>query len=294
MSSPERVPGDWPGREWGRGVEAAGLSWFVLQLPATAKKASGTLLLLHGTGGSAHSFVPLLPALHAALPSVHLVVPDLPGHGYTRGASLDALTLPRMAGDLATLVAALKLPALKGVAGHSAGAALALRMALDGLLPPDAAIAGFAPSLVAMPAFYMDFVAPLVNPFATSGPVASLIASFAGASGLIDRLLDSTGSRLPEAQRRPYRRLFADATHVRGSVGFMAAADLPALLADCARLANPCRFAIGEHDAWVPARSLKPVLHAQLPRAAVEAWPAGHLLHETAPERAAAFIAAGF
>jgi magnesium chelatase accessory protein len=292
VSSPERVPGDWPGREWGREVEAGGLSWFVLHLPA-AGVATGTLLLLHGTGASAHSFVPLLPALRAALPALHLVVPDLPGHGFTRGAALGTLTLPRMAADLGTLLSALKLPPLSGVAGHSAGAALALRMALDGLAP-GAALTGFAPSLVAMPAFYMSFVAPLVNPFATSGPVASFIASVAGASGLIDRLLDSTGSRLPEAQRQPYRRLFADAAHVRGSVGFMAAADLPALLADCARLTHPCRFALGDHDAWVPRRSLQPVLREHLPKAEAEVWPAGHLLHETEPERAAAFIAAGF
>jgi magnesium chelatase accessory protein len=278
-----------------REVRAAGLAWHVqIVAPPAATPATRTVLLLHGTGASAHSFVPLLPFLAQALPDAHIVVPDLPGHGFTLGAELPALTLPRIAADLAallgTLVPALKLPPLVAIAGHSAGAALALRMALDGLAD-GATIVGFNPSLVAMPAFYMQVMAPLINPVATSGPVAALIALTSGPTGLIDRLLDSTGSRLTPELRRPYQRLFADPAHVRGSIGFMAAADLPALLEDSARLAAPCRFVIGERDAWVQARHLRPLLARHFARAAVEAWPGGHLLHELEPARAAAVIA---
>ena len=289
MSSLARVPGDWPAREFSREVVAAGLNWHVQVAPGPA--GAPTLLLLHGTGASTHSFAPLLPLLASQM---SVIVPDLPGHGFTTGARLESLTLPRISAALGELLKALKLPPVQRIGGHSAGAALALRMVLNASpgLAPDADIVGFSPSLVAMPAFYMQFMAPLINPVATSSPVTRLIASLAGRIGMIDRLLDSTGSTLAEPQRRPYRQLFAMPEHVRGSVGFMAAADLPALLADSARLAVPCRFVLGERDAWVQGRMLKPVLARHFPKATVRSAPLGHLLHEEDPERAAAELLA--
>lgn len=251
------------------------------------------VLLLHGTGGSGHSWAALLQALPAALRQrAHWLVPDLPGHAGTRGAALAALTLPRMAQDLARLVAALQLPAPALLVGHSAGAALALRMALDtptGQAAP--AVLGFAPSLVAPPQAYIRYLAPLVNPVATSSPVSRLVAGLAARSGLIDGLLSSTGSQLSAPQKLAYRRLFEDPQHVRGAVGFMAAADLPALNADCARLASPAAFVLGAGDRWIPERALRPVLARHLPRAEVQVWPGGHLVHEEAPARAAAIVA---
>jgi len=286
VSPPARVPVDWPARELSRDVAAAGLNWHVQVAPGPP--GAPTLLLLHGTGASTHSFAPLLPLL---VPHFTVVVPDLPGHGFTTGAPLQSLTLPRISAALGELLKALKLPPVQRIGGHSAGAALALRMALDGLAP-GADIVGFNPSLVAMPAFYMQFIAPLINPVATSSPVAALVARIAGGSRLIDSLLGSTGSQLSTAQRQPYRRLFAMPAHVRGSVGFMAAADLPVLLADSARLATPCRFILGERDAWVLPRALKPVLARHYPKAEVQSWAGGHLLHEEDPPRAAAQLLA--
>ena len=286
MTAPGRIPADWPAREFSREVVAAGLNWHVQMAPGP--RDAPTLLLLHGTGASTHSFAALLPLLAARFT---VVVPDLPGHGFTTGAALETLTLPRISAALGELLKVMKAPPLQRIGGHSAGAALALRMVLDGLAP-KADVVGFNPSLVAMPAFYMQFVAPLVNPVATSSPVASLVARIAGGSGLIDRLLDSTGSRLSEAQRKPYRHLFGLREHVRGAVGFMAAADLPVLLADSARLKAPCRFIVGESDAWVQPRLLKPVLARHYPQAEVQSWPGGHLLHEQDPPRAAGVLLA--
>lgn len=265
-------------------VAAAGLRWRV-QLGGQGP----LLVLLHGTGASAHSFAALLPAL---LPLATVLVPDLPGHGGTRGAGPADLTLPRVARGLQALVAALALPAPAAVAGHSAGAALGLRWALDlqaaGTSPP--LVLGFAPSLVAPPELYTRFMAPLVNPVATSGWMTSAVARLGRGTALVDWLLDSTGSRLSPEQRAAYRALFGDPEHVRGAVGFMAAADLPALLAECPRLRGDTAFVLGTRDAWVPQRLLAPVIARALPRARVQAWDAGHLLHEEEPARAAAWL----
>jgi magnesium chelatase accessory protein len=278
VSLPPGLPADWQQRVHSRRVAAAGLDWHV-----QVAGQGPTVLLLHGTGASAHSWAGLLPLLQGA---ATVVVPDLPGHAFTRGATPEQLTLPRMAAALGALLQALQLPPAHLVVGHSAGAALALRMALSAEHPP-AAVLGFAPSLVAPPEIYTRWLAPLVNPVATSGPVARLMSGVAARSGLIDLLLDSTGSRLTPAQRQPYKTLFSERSHVRGAVGFMAAADLPALNADAARLRSRMAFVMGQGDRWIPERALRPVLQRCYPDADAQAWPGGHLVHEEQPARAA-------
>jgi len=276
-----------------RRISAAGLDWHV-----QVAGSGPTVLLLHGTGGSAHSWSGLLPLVAG---SATVVAPDLPGHGFTTGASLDSLTLPRMAESLQALLLALQLPPARLVVGHSAGAALALRLALmmqaaqtaqlaQTASEPPRAVLGFAPSLVAPPEVYTRWLAPLINPVATSTPVARLVAKLSMSSGLIDSLLNSTGSRLTPAQRQPYKKLFSDRQHVRGAVGFMAAADLPALNAACRGLRSQIAFVLGAGDRWIPETALRPVLQRHFASADVQVWPGGHLVHEEEPARAAARV----
>jgi magnesium chelatase accessory protein len=281
MAVPARLPADWPHREHSRSVQVGRLDWHV-----QVKGGGPTLLLLHGSGASAHSWADLLDMLagHATV-----VAPDLPGHAFTSGATAAELTLPAMSDALAALLVALKLPAPVLVAGHSAGAALALRWALSAARPPGAVV-GFNPSLVAPAAVYTDWLAPLINPVATSAPVAQMLAALAVRTGMVDGLLNSTQSVLPAAQRERYRLLFGRPDHVRGAMGFMAAADLPALLAEGARLPGATHFIVGTRDAWVPEASLRPVLAQHFPRARVERWVGGHVLHEEMPAKAASLL----
>jgi magnesium chelatase accessory protein len=288
LAPPSRLPGDWPHRAWSRSVSVGALDWHV-----QVAGHGPTVLLLHGSGASAHSWAEVMPALVA---HATVVVPDLPGHGFTTGAPLACLTLPRVTADLAALLAALRLPAPTLLAGHSAGAALALRWALDaqasragfGVAPRG--VIGFNPSLVAPPEVYLRLMAPLINPLATSAPVAWLLAAVAPATGLVDRLLDSTKSELGAEQRARYRRLFARADHVQGTLGFMAAADLPALLAEGPALKTAPCFVLGTRDEWVPPAPLRRAIERGFPRAESQLWPGGHLLHEESPQRAAALM----
>ena len=275
---PPRIPLDWPNRRHSRGVAIGKLDWHV-QLAG----AGPVVLLLHGSGASAHSWADVFSAMAE---SATVVAPDLPGHGYTRGATLSELTLPRIAADLTALLAALGLDAPALVVGHSSGAALALRMALGTQLAPRRVL-GFNPSLIAPPDIYTRVFGPLITPLATSSPVSSLLAMMANRSGMIDGLLDSTGSNLSREQRARYATLFADAQHVRGALGFMAAADLPALLDDARGTAVPCSVVLGAQDAWIPGRPLRDVIARHLPSAVIDTWDGGHLLHEIEPLRAA-------
>lgn len=280
-----RVPPDWPHRAHSLTVRVGTLDWHLQRAGC-----GPTLLLLHGTGASAHSWAGLLPAL-AEVATV--VAPDLPGHGWTLGAGPADLSLPRIATALDALLGVLDVAPPAMAVGHSAGAALALRWAL-GRRGADAprALLGFNPSLVAPPALYTQWLAPLLNPVATSAPVAALLAAVSARAGLVDALLASTGSTLPPAQRALYTRLFGRGEHVRGSMGFMAAADLPALLQDVRDLRTPTTFVLGRADRWVPTAPLERVIAAALPEAKLLHWPGGHLLHEVEPDRAAALVRA--
>jgi magnesium chelatase accessory protein len=276
-----RVPRDWANRDCSRSVSIDALEWHV-QICGSGP----TLVLLHGTGSSAHTWADLLPAL-ARFATV--VAPDLPGHGYTKGASIASLTLPRVAASLDKLLATLGVCVPAAVVGHSAGAALALRWALDSALGPRA-ILGFNPSLVAPPAAYTKVLGPLITPLATSAPVATLLVSIASRTRLVSSLLESTRSRIPEMQRQRYATLFRESSHIRGAMGLMAAADLAAIQTQGRVLKIPLAFVVGAGDKWVPERPLRATIERWFPAASVQCWAGGHLLHEEEPERAVATI----
>lgn len=280
---PARIPADWPNRAASRSLPIGALDWHV-----QVAGRGPTLLLLHGTGASAHSWADLLPVLAA---TATVVAPDLPGQGYTLGATPETLALPRIAAELDALLAALRLPPVTLAVGHSAGAALAIQWALVAREPPRA-ILGFNPSLVPPPALYEALLAPVVTPVATAPAVTGWLAALAARSWLVGGLLDSTRSRIPAAQRRRYQRLFADPAHVHGTMGFMAATKLGDLLRAAKRegFRIPTTFVVGTADHWVPERPLRRVLADAFPAAEVQAWPGGHLLHEEAPERAARLV----
>ncbi len=261
----------------GSTVDAAGLRWRVVvsgQGPA--------LLLLHGTGASAHSWAPMREALAA---SHTVIAPDLPGHGATSPMPEPA-TLPAMARAVAALCAELRVaPVL--LVGHSAGVAIALEMVVRGLAAPRA-IVGFGAALVPPDRTYRDWLAPIVAPIAVSPIVARVAAALGAQSVLSDIVLRAaTSTALPVAQRDVYRRLFGESQHVAGALAMMAAWDIPALLAQLpGATLPPVTLVHGSDDAFVPFAALRAQV-AALPSVTVVPWEgAGHLLHEERPEAA--------
>jgi magnesium chelatase accessory protein len=278
---PARLPRDWPHREFSRSVTIGELEWHV-----QVAGQGPTILLLHGTGSSAHSFADLLPRLAEA---ATVVVPDLPGHGYTRGAAMESLTLPRIAADLDALLDALQVAPVSLIAGHSSGAALAVRWACTALRPRFALV-GFNPSLVPPPAMYTIMLSPVLTPIATSSVVTNLLARMGSSVRMVDGLLDSTRSSIPAPQRARYATLFRDPAHVRGTMGFMAAHDLPALLEEARGGNFLSTFILGSQDHWIPEQPLRRIIAGSFPGSHIFRWDGGHLLHEAQPERAAQLI----
>ncbi len=276
---------DWPQRTASRFVRADGLDWHV-QIAG----AGPTLLLLHGTGAATHSWRELWPLL----PGFRLVAVDLPGHGFTSVPA--ALSLDAMAAAVARLLAVLAVvPDV--IVGHSAGAAIALRLVLDGAVRPGL-VAGIGAALQPFPgpaAFIFPSIARslVLNPL-----VPSLVTATAGLPGEPRRFLErATGSRVDAAGARLYGRLFRSRAHVATTLGMMAAWDLAPLVRDMPRLGVPMLLLHGTRDRTVPA-DVSTTVARQVPDGRALLLPGlGHLAHEEAAQAVAgpllAALAAG-
>ncbi len=284
----------WPHREASRFVRAGGLTWHV-QVMGQGPVA----LLVHGTGGATHSWRGVMPLLARRFT---VVAPDLPGHGFTGVPPAHGLSLAGMGALLATLLAALgpaldrevgpDLVASPAVAvGHSAGAAVLLRMMLDSHLSP-AAVVGVNAALEPPPALYSSLLAPAIGAFASSSFVATLAARAASAPGVVRSLLRSTGSALDDDQIALYEALCRSAPRTGAVLTMMANWELGPLRDDLARVSAPVTLVAADDDGWVPPRVARDAAQ-RLPRARVVPTTGGHLVHEVRPsEVAAAIIAA--
>lgn len=280
---------DWPNRDASRFVQAGGLRWHVQVAGPTAPAGTASapvVLLLHGAGAATHSWRDVLPILAR---DFTVVAPDLPGHGFTATPPASGLTMPGMARGIAALLATIGLtPAL--VAGHSAGAGLALRLSLDALVPPvpvvtlNGALQPFpGPAARLFPALArVLFVNPLVP------RILSLQAQRPGA---VERVIGGTGSRLDARGIDLYARLFRRSGHVAGTLGMMANWDLATLARDLPRLTAPLTLYAGERDTTVPPTVSRTTAQAVSGARFEPVAHLGHLMHEEEPERFAALIA---
>lgn len=286
----DRIPQNWPLREFSTSVTSGTMEWHVQMagLPCNPGGAEKPIaLLLHGTGSSAHSWAEFIPELAK---THRVIAPDLPGHGFTISHQAEPLSLKLIAHKLAELLQVLGIAQIDDIIGHSAGATLGLQYSL--LYPAPKRILGLNPSLVSLPSFYHSFLAPLINPIATSSFVSSLIADLLPHTGMIDKLLDSTNSKLNGIQRERYKLLFKQKNHINGSLNFMAATDIPDLLRHTDRIQSQLTFLVAKQDSWVRKDELLAVIGQYFPKATVIQEDGGHLFHEANPAAALAFIQA--
>ena len=275
----DAVPADWPMREASRFVQAGAQRWHVQRLGTPGRPV---LLLVHGTGASTHTWRGLVPAL---APHFDLVAPDLPGHALTPRADGEGMSLPGMARALRGLVEAMGIaPAL--LVGHSAGAAIAVRLALDGL-PSVRAVVGLNSALLPLGGLAGRLFSPMARVMARSRVVPALFAWRASHPAVVQRLIDSTGSLLDADGLEMYRRLVADPAHAAGALAMMASWDLRALARDLPRLRVPLHLVVGSNDRTLaPEESRR--AQAMVPGATFVALPGlGHLAHEERPQRVA-------
>jgi magnesium chelatase accessory protein len=282
MGKPEwtREGRDWPNRAASRFVLAGGLRWHVQVMGE-----GPTLLLLHGAGAATHTWRDLAPLLAR---DFQVVAPDLPGHGFTQTPGSEGLSLNGMVRALAALLTTLEAKPVLAV-GHSAGAAVALRLRLDhdlvsggvvslnGALQPFPGAAGqIFPALARL---------LFLNPLAIQA-----FAWRASQGGAVARLIESTGSTIDAAGLEQYGRLMRTTGHVDGALGMMAHWNLVPLQADLPAFPAPVTLVAALGDRAVPPAVARDA-QTRIPGATLIELPnLGHLAHEEAPERVAAII----
>jgi magnesium chelatase accessory protein len=243
---------DWPHRQSSSLVQAAGLRWHVQQFEAADPDAP-TVVLIHGTGASTHSWRGLIPLL---TPHFRLLAMDLPGHAFTDmpsgGVGSPQLSLPGMAAALAELFETLKVvPAM--VIGHSAGAAVAARMCLDGLIAPQLLVS-INGALLPLGGLAGQVFSPAAKLMAALPFVPTLFSWQASNRAVLQKLIASTGSTLDAEGMALYGQLVRNPGHAAGALGMMANWDLPQLAHDLPRLKTRLALIVGSNDQTVSPR----------------------------------------
>jgi magnesium chelatase accessory protein len=277
----ERDGRDWPNRAFSRFVGAGGLRWHVQVMGE-----GPVVLLIHGTGASTHSFRKLAPLL---VPYYTVVAPDLPGHGFTAAPSSSAgYSLPGVANGLGALLEVLNLKPTLAV-GHSAGAAVALRMMLDSSITP-VAVVSLNGALLPFLGLAHDFLGPAARLLASSNVTAKAFSLLAGSRPSVERMLRSTGSRIDPEGIRLYARVAGNPGHVQAALALMANWDLRPLARDLSRLSSRLILVTGSQDGMVPpAESYR--VRALVRKVELVLLPGlGHLAHEERPDEVAALL----
>lgn len=278
----ERYGHDWPNREASRFIRASGIVWHV-QIMGSGPQ----VLLLHGTGASSHSFAALMPLLAS---DFTLVVPDLPGQGFTQAPPREFLSLPGMSRAIAGLLRELDIRPQLAV-GHSAGAAVAIQMTVSRQIAPRA-IVSLNGALLPLSGIAGQIFAPLAKLLTAMPFVSDLFSRRARDPNAIERMIAQTGSNLDERGRELYRRLASNPAHVAAALGMMAHWDLRAFAAELPRLKVPLTLVVGSNDRTIPPSQAEHVCEI-VPQAKIVTLPGlGHLAHEERPDQCAAIIRA--
>jgi magnesium chelatase accessory protein len=274
------VPSDWPNRTASRLVHAAGLQWHVQDMGF-----GPPLLLIHGTGSAGQSWRDVAPLLAGRF---RVIVPDLPGHGFTSSPDFARFSLPGMADSMRGLLSALGVkPAV--VVGHSAGAAVLVQMALNNYIAPRVIISvnGALLPLAGMPRWIFS---PLAQVLARTSLVPRLLAVRAANTNSIRRLIEDTGSRLDAEGIRLYQELVKRPTHVAAALAMMANWNLNPLVADLGRLRTSLKLLVASRDRTISPATADRVCERVPSARIVSLGHFGHLAHEEQPRAVSAEI----
>ncbi len=272
---------DWPLVAYSRQILHRPHRWHVQE-----SGTGPTILLIHGAGGATQSFRGLFPLLAK---THHVVAVDLPGQGFTQLGAQQRCGLDHMAADLLALCRNQGwVPDI--VVGHSAGAALALRMWELGM-QPRSKIVGINAALgnfkgVAGWLFPIMAKALAVTPFS-----AGLFASTTTRSS-VRNLVQGTGSTLDQEGLELYYRLATDRGHVDATLSMMAQWSLDGLLSRLGKIDVPVHLIAATADMAVPVHISRDAVQ-QLPKGQfTEIAGLGHLAHEEDPDQLARLITA--
>lgn len=275
---------DWPHRSTSRFVNAGDLRWHIQEMGQ-----GPNLLLVHGTAGATHSWRGLMPLLAERF---RVTAMDLPGHGFTDMPETYRVSLPGMARFVRDLVTTLDLKP-DVVVGHSAGAAILIRMVLDGTIAPRG-IVSLNGALMPFPGMG-GYIFPQLAKLLLLNPIAPRLFAFSTGHGAhVERLIVQMGSKIDQEGLDLYTRLFRKSGHVAGAIGMMANWDLNRLSRDMRKLMVPLYLIAGTDDQAIPPHVAQDVmgLVSQGGGSAetLQLDGLGHLAHEEDPAKLAEIV----
>ena len=267
------IPEDWPNRSKSRFVEAGGVTFHVQILGE-----GPTIFMIHGTGASTHSWHRMIPYFEG----YQLVMMDLPGQGFSSALPANS-GIDAMADSLAALIDVLDIDPI-AVIGHSAGAALAIRLGLNAAVSEDCKIFALNAALKPYGGLLFFIFSPFAKLLALTPFVARVTAKQAAADGAVERFMDETGSILQDQDIAYYRTLFSNPDHIAATLKMMADWNLKPLLQDAKHLSQPVTLLAGRDDGTVNY-TVSEGAAKRFPKATVQLFDeAGHLMHEETPE----------
>jgi len=269
----------WPLTQHSRFVLCKPHRWHVQDIGA-----GPLILLIHGAGGATHSWQHLIPYLAT---NHRVVAVDLPGQGFTQLGAQRRCNLDAMAEDLAALCHAEDLHPT-AVIGHSAGAAIALRLSEHIHIPQ---IIGINAALDTFQGIAGVLFPALAKTIAALPLTATVFSATAAQGNTVARIIKGTGSNLPPPDLALYRRLVSSRGHVHATLQMMAQWQLEPLLARLPTLQTPTVLIAAANDTAVPPETSRKAADA-MPNARHVMIPAlGHLAHEEDAAAVAALIA---
>ena len=235
--------------------------------------------MLHGTGASGHSFAELARLLED---DFELLIVDLPGQGFSTPLPERKKLLSAMAESVAALCDQLDCRP-DYIVGHSAGAAVALRMVMDTPITPRGVLS-INGALLPFAWFFEPIMLRAARLMSRSPQVAHFLARRGGREIDVQRALRDTGSAISELMMQCYGLLMADREHIEGTLRMMGGWELGQLSKDLRSVDVPVHLVGCSMDTIVPAARAHRATH-DIPHASANTISnAGHLVQEEQPE----------
>ncbi|MFK8029543.1 MAG: alpha/beta fold hydrolase BchO [Gammaproteobacteria bacterium] len=261
-------------------IETLGVRWSVV-----TRGTGPVALLLHGLGAAKHSWETMMPFLEN---NFTVIAVDLPGHGDSILKRRSVMSLPAMARETSRLLKELKVfPEI--VVGHSAGAALGVRMTLDKLVQPKGVVA-INGAFVTYGGAVGRLLAPLAGLFSASRLVTDSLARKARDPRAVERIIAKTGSTLDREAVARYSKVLQRPSHMAATFAMMSNWDLRTLRRDIRRMPVPLHLFVAEQDEAVDPQQAVDIAKT-CDNASVRYLPdLGHVAHEEEPELLAGHV----
>ena len=243
---------------------------------------ASSILLLHGTGASTHSWRKLIPLLSD---HYNVMAIDFPGHGFTSMPQASDVahlfSISGMAEGVAELLTQMHIkPDI--VVGHSAGAAVACMLTLNGHFQPQGLVS-LNGALLPLDGVSGQIFSPLAKVLTKAPWVPELFAWQAARPSVLDKLLEGTGSKLDSEGTKLYQTLISNPSHAQAALYMMAHWDLHTFWARLRTLQDPLTLIFGSQDWIVPpsvAYRVAEILPHLRTQDIISLPNLGHLAHE--------------